>query len=194
LEPAFHWSASDEYLWYKKVVVCSNCEHLKFFVGEELVADTDPNRAEFGYLRHPPFFTDLSRVEDWTADLRIEGYIGNKKVIAKSYSGKAIDQRFELRADDDSLIADEADATRVVFRVTDAYGRVRPYATAAIVLELEGPAELIGDNPFALVGGVGAVWIRARQQPGGVVLRAKHPTLGRQELKIQVGAAEVESV
>lgn len=26
---------------------------------------------------------------------------------------------------------------------------------------LEGPAELIGDNPFALIGGTGAVWIRA---------------------------------
>jgi len=192
LEPAFHWSASDEYLWYKKVVVCSNCEHLKFFVGDKLVAEADPNRAEFGNLRHPPFFTDLSQVDDWTSDLRIEGYLGNKKVIAKWYSGKAIDQRFELAADDDSLIADGADATRVVFRVTDEYGRVRPYATAAIVLELEGPAELIGDNPFALVGGVGAVWVRARQQPGTVTLRAKHPTLGTQELKIQLGS-QIES-
>ena len=193
LEPAFHWSASDEYLWYKKVVVCSNCEHLKFFVGDKLVSEAGPNRAEFGNLRYPPFFTDLSQVEDWTADLRIEGYIANKKVIAKSYSGKAIDHRFELRADDDSLTADEADATRIVFRVTDEYGRVRPYATAAIVFELEGPGELIGDNPFALVGGVGAVWIRSRQQPGTVVLRAKHSTLGTRELKIQIAAAEAES-
>jgi beta-galactosidase len=193
LEPAFHWSASDEYLWYKKVVVCSNCEHLKFFVGDKLVAVANPNRVEFGNLRYPPFFTDLSQVEDWPADLRIEGYIGNTKVIAKSYSGKAIDQRFELRADDDSLIADEADTTRVVFRVTDEYGRVLPYATAVIIVELEEPAELIGDNPFALIGGVGAVWVRARGQLGTVILRAKHSTLGTQELKIQVGTGAIDA-
>jgi beta-galactosidase len=193
LEPAFHWSASDEYLWYKKVAVCSNCDHLKFYVGDQLVAEADPSRAEFGNLLHPPFFTDLSKVDDWTGDLRIEGYIAGTQVISKSYSGKAIDQKFELRADDDVLKADGADATRVVFRVTDEYGAVRPYATAAIVLRLEGPAELIGANPFALIGGVGAVWIRAKQQPGTVVLHAKHPTLGVQDLKIQIGVAAVES-
>ncbi|MGO9403426.1 MAG: glycoside hydrolase family 2 protein [Terriglobales bacterium] len=193
LEPAFHWSASDEYNWYKKVVVCSNCDHLKFYVGNRLVAEADPNRAEFGNLRYPPFFTDLSKVDDWTGDLRIEGYIAGTQVVSKSYSGKAIDQKFELRADDDLLRADRADATRVVFRVTDEYGAVRPYATAAIVLRLEGPAELIGDNPFALIGGVGAVWIRAKQQAGTVVLHAKHPTLGAQDLKIQISAAAMES-
>ncbi len=193
LEPAFHWSASDEYNWCEKVVVCSNCDHLKFYVGNQLVAEADPNRAEFGNLRHPPFFTDLSKVDDWTGDLRIEGFIAGRRVISKSYSGKAIDQQFELRADDDVLIADGADATRVVFRVTDEYGAVRPYATAAIVLRLEGPAELIGDNPFALIGGVGAVWIRAKQQPGIVFLHAEHPTLGVRDLKIKIGASAVES-
>ncbi|MFZ0806504.1 MAG: hypothetical protein WAN03_09995 [Candidatus Sulfotelmatobacter sp.] len=35
--------------------------------------------------------------------------------------------------------------------------------TAAIVLELDGEGELIGDNPFALTGGVGAVWVRAKR-------------------------------
>ena len=186
LEPAFHWSASDEYEWYKKVVVCSNCELLKLFVGDQLMAEANPNRAEFGNLAHPPFLTDFSKVDDWAADLRIEGYIAGTKVISKSYSGKAIDQRFELRADDDSLVADETDMTRVVFRVTDEYGAVRPYATAAIVLELDGEGNLIGDNPFALTGGVGAVWVRAKQQAGTIIVRAKHPTLGMQELKIRV--------
>ena len=192
LEPAFHWSASDELDWYEKAVVCSNCEHLKFFSGNSLVAEVNPNRGEYGNLRFPPFFADLSKIEDWTADLRIEGYIAGQKVISRSYSGKAFDQRFELRSDDGSLIADEADTTRVVFRVTDEYGAVRPYATGAIALEVEGPAELIGENPFALIGGIGAVWIRAKQQPGTVLLRAKHPILGTQQLTIDIKAAENE--
>ena len=42
--------------------------------------------------------------------------------------------------------------TRVVFRVTDEFGAIRPYSNDPIVLSLEGPAEIVGDNPFALVG------------------------------------------
>lgn len=52
------------------------------------------------------------------------------------------------------LVADGSDATRVVFRVTDEFGDLRRYSTAAIALTLDGPAELIGDNPLSLYGGV----------------------------------------
>ncbi len=31
LEPAFHWANSDESTHFTKAVVCSNCDHLKFF-------------------------------------------------------------------------------------------------------------------------------------------------------------------
>jgi beta-galactosidase len=192
LEPAFHWSASDEFEWQKKVVVCSNCDHLKFFVKDKLVVEADPDRKEFGNLPHPLFSVDLSQVEDWTGDLRIDGYLEGKKVIAKTYSGKAVDQKFELRADDATLIADGADATRVVLRVTDEFGAIRPYATAAILLEIEGPAEIIGDNPFALFGGLGAVWVRAQQTPGRVTLRARHPILGVQQVELQIGPTPPE--
>jgi beta-galactosidase len=191
LEPAFHWAASDGHPWEEKAVVCSNCDHLKFIVGE-FVAEADPERKDYGDLPHPPFIVNLSDA-DMSRDLRIEGYLAGKKAIEKQYSGKAFDQKFELRADDDTLIADGADTTRVVFRVTDEFGRVRPYATGAIALELEGPAEIIGENPFAIFGGLGAVWVRARQEPGTVVLHAKHPTLGRQELRIQIAAAPKET-
>ncbi len=93
-------------------------------------------------------------------------------VIERSYSGDGVDHKFELRADDTTLAADGADTTRVVIRITDQYGAVRPYATGAIAFQLDGPAELIGDNPFTPVGGVGAVWIRAKESAGTVKLRA----------------------
>ena len=66
----------------------------------------------------------------------------------------------------------------MVMRVTDEFGAMRTYANDPIAFTLEGPAELIGDNPFALIGGTGAVWIRAREQAGTVRLTAKHPRLG----------------
>jgi beta-galactosidase len=79
-------------------------------------------------------------------------------------------------------------------RVADEFGNLRRYSTAAIELSLDGPAEIIGENPFSLVGGGGAVWIRAKQEPGNVTLRAKHPVLGTKEIQIQISAAEPERV
>jgi beta-galactosidase len=54
---------------------------------------------------------------------------------------------------------------------------------------LEGPGVLIGDNPFSLIGGTGAVWVRAKEEAGVVRLTAKHPRLGTQVVEIGVAKA-----
>jgi beta-galactosidase len=182
LEPAFHWARNDESIGFMNAMICSNCDHLKLFVnngkGFELVGEGDPDRTQFPHLKHPPFDIMLGeKLRNW-GDLRIDGFIGGKQVISKSYSGKGVDQQFMLLPDDMELIADGADTTRVVLRVADEFGRVRPFANDSIQFQLEGPAQIIGDSPFALVGGTGAVWIRALEQPGTVSLRATHPVLG----------------
>jgi beta-galactosidase len=103
-------------------------------------------------------------------------------------SGKGADQQLLLTPDDHELIGDGIDATRVVMKVTDEYGAVRPFANAAISLSLQGPAEIIGENPFALFGGVGAVWVKTKAAPGLVRLTATHPTLGSKTVEIKVKA------
>ena len=192
LEPAFHWARGDESIGFRKAWVCSNCEHLKFYIADKLVAEADPNRAEFAHLRYAPFIVDLGMAFGKWGDLRMEGYIQGKQVISKTLSGQGTDQKFMLLPDDTSLLADGADSTRVVLRVTDEFGAIRPFAGDAIQLRLEGPAEIIGDNPFALVGGTGAIWIRAQEQPGVARLTATHPRLGAQEAHIELLAAPPE--
>jgi beta-galactosidase len=127
-------------------------------------------------------------------DLRLDGYIQGKQVISKRLSGTGVDTKFLLLPDDTELIADGADSTRVVLRVTDEFGAVRPFANDAIKLEVEGPAEIIGDNPFSLIGGTGAVWIRAQEKPGKVRLKATHPSLGAQQVEIQIAGSPDETV
>jgi beta-galactosidase len=194
LEPAFHWARGDASIGFSHAVVCSNCDHIKFFMGNEMVAEADPDRKQFAHLRYAPFVIDLPDPWHKWGDLRLEGYIQGKLVITKNYSGKGIDQKFALLPDDTSLIGDGADTTRVVLRVTDEYGAIRPFANDAVKLELEGPGEIIGDNPFALIGGTGAVWIRAKEQAGTVRLTATHPVLGKQQIEIVVAVAEQEAV
>jgi beta-galactosidase len=197
LEPAFHWARGDESVGFSKAMVCSNCDHLKFYLDGELIVEADPDRAQFPHLKYAPFVVKPEAKgpgrHNW-GDLRIDGYINGKQVISKSFSGKGVDQKFLLLPDDTSLIGDGADTTRVVLRVTDEFGRMRPFACDPIELRIEGPAEIIGDNPFALVGGTGAVWIRTREEPGTVRLTGKHPVLGEQTVEIHVEAAPAELV
>ena len=202
LEPAFHWANSDESVGFSKAVICSNCDHLKLYTRAgslesnpwEPIIELDPDRSEFQYLKYPPFVWDRDKSHEKWGDLRIDGYIKGKQVISKSLSGRGVDRKFLLLPDDTSLMADGADTTRVVLRVTDEFGAVRTYANDPIAFTLEGPAELIGDNPFALIGGTGAVWIRAREQAGTVRLTARHPRLGSQTVEFSLTAVPAESV
>ena len=192
LEPAFHWARGDADVGFSKAVVCSNCDHIKLYIRDEMIVEGDPDRTQFPHLRYAPFTLDLGDPWHKWGDLRLEGYIGGKLAITKHYSGNGVDAKFMLLPDDTDLIADGADTTRVVLRVTDEYGAIRPFANDAIKLELEGPAEIVGDNPFALVGGTGAVWIRAQEEPGKVRLTANHPQLGKQQIEIAIAPAARE--
>ncbi len=206
LEPAFHWASSDEAIGFRRAVVLSNCDHLKWYMRERslasnpwtLVAETDPDRLEFQHLRYAPFQLDMRAMNrraldfPW-GDLRIDGYINDKQVVSRMFSGRGVASKFALLPDDTTLVADGADTTRVVLRVTDEFGNVHPQANDPIAFTLEGPAELVGDNPFALMGGTGAVWLRAGEQPGTVRLTARHLRLGAQTVTLTLTASEPES-
>lgn len=190
LEPAFDWSRGDRDESFTIAMVSSNCDHVKIYIGDRVVAEVDPDRKNFPNLPHPPFVTNIrDGLSGGWGDLRIDGYIGGKKVISKTLSGRGADQQFHLQPDDRELIGDGIDATRVVLRVTDEFGAVRPFATGAIALTIAGPGEIIGDNPFSLFGGVGAVWIKTKQAAGSIRLVAKHPTLGSKTIEIRVKSA-----
>jgi len=205
LEPAFHWANSDESAGLTKAVVCSNCEQLKFYLREDgaesnswkLVADLGPERTEFNHLTYPPFILNMHELDfqkigfRW-GDLRIDGFIKGRQVISKSLSGRGVDSKFAVLPDDTTLLADGADATRVVLRVTDQFDAIRTYANDPIILTLDGPGQIIGDNPFSLVGGTGAIWIRAKESAGTIRLTARHPRLGSTTVKFTIQEVPAE--
>jgi len=148
--------------------------------GEHLLTEGGPDRDQFPHLKYPPFTFLIGRKvghQTW-GDLRIDGLIDGKVVISKKYSSSGADKSFVLLPDERELIADGADAVRVVLRVNDEYGSLRHFASDAITFTLSGPAIMIGDNPFGLIGGTGAIWIRTTEVPGTIKLTGKHPHLG----------------
>jgi beta-galactosidase len=203
LEPAFHFAENDEPGDFQHEVISSNCELLKCFLRPLGAANTEdfhpavelqPARDQFPHLDYPPFFLTLPNGNDDWGDLRIDGYVGGKKVISKTLSGAGAARRLELTADDAELISDGSDATRVVIRVTDQYGNAQRLCDDPVALKLSGPATLVGPGLVSLSGGVAAVWVRAGQRAGSVRLTAIHETLGTTEIQIAIATAAQEMV
>ena len=194
LEPAFDWSRGDRNESFNVAMVSSNCDHLKIYIGERLVADVEPDRQTFPHLQYPPFVTNIREgIGKGWGDLKLEGYLKGQKVVTKMMSGRGADRQLLVEPDDLELLGDGIDATRVVLKVTDEFGAVRPLANAAISLSLSGPGEIIGENPFSLFGGVGAVWIKTKEAAGVIRLTAKHPTLGAKTVDLVVKDAQLRN-
>jgi beta-galactosidase len=168
---------------------------LKIFVADDLKTEIHPDTKQYPGLAHPPFIADISGLplDPW-GDLKIEGYIGDKLAITKTYSGKGIDALLHLEPDDVELEGDGIDATRLVLRVTDEHGGPRQFASGALSLSLEGPGELVGENPYSLVGGVGAVWIKSKEAAGTITVSARHAVLGTKSISIKVRGVAPERV
>lgn len=187
LEPAFDWSRGDRDESFNVAMVNSNCEQVKIYIGKRLVATVEPDRQNFPHLAYPPFVTNIREgLRGGWGDLKLEGYIKGKLAVTKMMSGKGVDQQLRVEPDDTELDGDGIDMTRVVLRVTDEYGAVRPFANTALKLSLAGPGEIVGDNPFALFGGVGAVWVKTQAADGVIRFTAEHPFLGNKTVEIRV--------
>ena len=174
-------------------LLASNCEQLRVFIGDAPAAGQPVLDSElYGHLEYPPTLLDLTVSRDDHPDLRIEGYVDGKQVAVVRMSSDPAGDQLAMTVDDPVIYDDGSDATRVVFRAVDAYGNQRRFGTGEVRLHITGPADLIGDNPFALgeYGGLGAVWLRSRPgRTGRVTVVAEHPTLGQARVQLSVRAA-----
>jgi beta-galactosidase len=163
-------------------VVFSNCDEIEFYLGDALFGRYQPDRERFPHLLHPPFrigdgqmwYTHRLRVPEG----RIVGYRAGQAVAEARLTTDKLPRALTLTADDAELLADGADMTRLVFRLVDAEGARLPHAHAVVEFTLEGDAELIGVNPFPLVGGQAALYLKARHTPGIITVRAKAAVFG----------------
>ena len=184
IAPAFYWDfgPASPVTSLPDAMICANLDRLELYVAGEHFATLTPDAAAYPHLAYPPSFADFTAVDGSSLpDLRIDGYLGGELVASRSFSSDPSGDVLTLAADDAEIAADGTDATRLSFRVADRYGAPRPYVTGQVTLDLDGPAVLIGDNPFdlAAAGGAGAAWLRSLPgSPGPVTVTATHPTLG----------------
>jgi beta-galactosidase len=172
----------------KRAAIFSNCDRLELFVDGRAMATLDPDAEHYPHIKHPPFFADLELDGAGRPELRIEGYMAGKMVLSRSFSSNPAHDLFFLQADDEELTGDGADATRLVFGQVDKFGAARPFAGGAVSFQIDGPAMIVGDNPFELAdsGGMGAVWIRTLpDRDGSIKVTATHSSLGKKTVRIK---------
>ena len=74
--------------------------------------------------------------------------------------------------------------TRVVVSVVDEHGQYLPFCQLPVTFTLEGPGELIGENPLGMEGGRAAVYVRSTMETGVVKLTGKCRDLDSCEIQI----------
>jgi beta-galactosidase len=176
MHPATFWTMGDRSTGgIEPLIIFSNCDEVEVFIGANRHGQYTPNREAFPSLAHPPFeihHLNLLWGGNDYADLRLVGYVDGKPVVEQCMAADGVPHALTLQADDAELNADGADMTRLVFKIVDKYGNRLPFSMQSVSFEVEGPADLIGENPFALVGGQAALYLRARHEPGTVTIRA----------------------
>jgi beta-galactosidase len=192
IAPAFYWDfgPSSPVTALPAAMICANLDRLELYVGGEHFATVLPDTDGYPHLGYPPSFADFRAVDGSSRpELRIDGYLGFDKVASRSFSADPAGDVLALAVDDAEIDGDGADATRLEFRAVDRYGAPRPYVAGQVGFDIEGPAVLVGDNPFdfAAAGGAGAVWLRSLPGARGTVtVRASHPALGDAVARIRV--------
>ncbi|MCB9423135.1 MAG: glycoside hydrolase family 2 protein [Ardenticatenaceae bacterium] len=195
LHAATHWTMGDRNGGGNNpLTVFSNCEEIEIIIGKISVGKFQPAFDIYPHLDHPPFIIGgLDAYSAWGQsefyDLHLISYLQGKPVSEQWISSNRLPKRLELFTDSGQLQADGADMTRLVFRITDKFGNPLPYATKVVTFELEGDADLIGENPFPLIGGQAALYIKAHHQPGTVIIRAHVPGLPSTSAALEIISA-----
>lgn len=188
MEVATHWTMGDRAGGGNDpFYILTNVDAVDVYVGEAHQGYFEPARDEFPSLPHPPIKVHGMELL-WGGKfkiLRVVGYVDGEQVMEKFIEADSIPRKLEFYAEDTQIYADGMDMTRLVFKITDNYGNRLPYAIQPVHFELlEGDAELIGENPFALVGGQAALFLRAGRSQGTVRIKASTPRLDPVEIEV----------
>lgn len=192
MQAATHWTMGDRNGGGNNpLTIFSNCDQIELVMGYVNLGKFSPDFNSYPNLEHPPFIIQgLDQYNAWGQrhfhDLYLTGYINDEPVIHQHIPSDRLPKKLELTADTDSLFADGADMCRLIFRITDEFNNPLPYATKIVEFEIDGEADLIGENPYPLIGGQAALYLKARHQPGSVTVWAKSRDLPSTSVSVDI--------
>jgi beta-galactosidase len=196
LQAATHWTMGDRSGGGNNpLTIFSNCDEIEVLIGDINVGKFKPDKSMYPNLKHPPIIVyGLNEYSAWGQrqffDLHLIGYIDGRAVADQWISSNKLPKKIEIKTSTNQLFADGSDIARIAFYITDEFGNPLPYARNIITLKLEGEADLIGENPFPMIGGQAAVYVRARSKVSLITILAQ--TSGLPEAKVSLEIIEPE--
>lgn len=121
---------------------------------------------------------------------KIEGIKGDKTVSVTKDSVK----QPQLFAKADKLDLEEKDTydtTRIAVKALSQTGGVLPYANDVVKITTSDNIEVIGDNPFALIGGQRAFWVKTVGKSGVATITLESP-IGTQQISLNITKIDVK--
>lgn len=169
------------------ITVFSNCDEIEVYLGKALHGKFQPDTENYPNLPHAPFTVPMEM--QWGSafeDLKIIGYYQGETVAEQYFPINAHPRKLVLSLDHDTLNADGTDMTWLKIKVTDEYSNVQRYANPIVTFTVEGSAELIGTNPFALIGGQAGLLVKAMRDTGAVTITATADRLESDSVELMI--------
>lgn len=169
LEPLTYWSMGENNIaTVFPVQVCTNCDEVEVIIGGESkgIFTREGKGAEENLkgLTYAPIRIDALS-GDWGSkwsDITFKGIIGGKVVKENTFSAHPTYTDLEVKQDDEILLNDQFDVTRITVKAVDECGHLLPYIQDAFTIEVEGNIEVIGKTLLPLTGGCMAFWVKTK--------------------------------
>ena len=195
LEPVTYWARGErDRCEILPLMVLTNCDYLDFHVGDVSVLRVMPDRDSYPHLPHPPVVIDSRHIDindlgAWGMvwrDGRIVGYVNGEAVREMRLCGNPVPTTLDVQIDDEVLLAEEKDATRVIVRVLDQAGRTLPFLDDTLRVDISGPAKLLGPDLLIFKGGLTGFWLETTGASGHVTVRLRTRRLAEKLVTLQV--------
>ncbi|HAX72261.1 MAG TPA: beta-galactosidase [Firmicutes bacterium] len=117
---------------------------------------------------------------------KFEGYKNDELVKTVVKSGVK-EKSLAIEVDNHVLIESETyDATRIVCKAICQNKNLLPYANDALLIEVEGPIELIGPNLISLLGGARGFYIKTKGESGVGRITISSESYQTQKIEVEV--------
>ena len=177
------------------LIIATNCDYAELYYGENFLLKEYPAINKYPGLKHPPIIMKMERnipgvsTMNWE-DLKVIGYINNKKVIEKKYIKNPIFRELEIKIDNDEINSvsngSTWDATRITVKAVDDAKNRLPYINEAIKIDVEGPGELIGNDNPVLEGGYYSFWVKSNNKNGIIKIKISNYRVETKTIEIKV--------
>ncbi len=160
-----------------KIRVYSNCQEVALYLDGQLIGKQKPdNDITKINLNHPSFTFPFYWKE---GELRAEGYTNGVKIVEHTRSKEGaphhIDMRFNIK--DNPFYAGGSDLRLVHASIVDKNGEIVTTATDKVTFTISGEGILVDNgkidvNPARINNGVASIYIRAKENPGKITIKA----------------------